>query len=186
MVGIMKFFQPPVPLVGSQPRLTAKIHIIIRPSQKLGTDWPSRAKILDEESKRVSRRTALNTPSGTPIRVARSREAPARLSVLGRRFHYGAAGSQLRIFDGVSQVALKDIPYVDTVLDYQGLVQAQPDTEPLVVLRCSVQPQYGGRRVACEAAQAEYYDGNSDQGNEALAKPYGNETLHSWYRKTSL
>ena len=73
------------PAAGSQPRLTAKRMISSRPSQKCGTDRPTRASLVEAWSEGFPRRTAAITPARTPSRVPNRIESTASSSVIGSR-----------------------------------------------------------------------------------------------------
>ncbi len=76
-----------MPEVGNHPRCTAKIHISTMPSQKAGSDWPSRAMIFAAESHTVPFMTADSTPIGSAITTLMSSAKPASCRVAGRRCH---------------------------------------------------------------------------------------------------
>ena len=80
--------QPPCPLVGSQSSQTENTRIITSPSQKPGTDRPSKAMILPTLSHALLTRTAEMMPAGMPITNEISVAASASSSELGSRWKY--------------------------------------------------------------------------------------------------
>src|SRR5215831_2418672 len=84
--GIIKFCQPPWPLVGNQCSHTENIRIITNPSQKPGIDRPSNATVLPKLSQALLTRTAEMIPAGMPIKNEISVAASANSRELGRRW----------------------------------------------------------------------------------------------------
>src|ERR1700720_354920 len=84
--GMIRFRQPPCPLVGSQWSQTEKVRIMTSPSQKPGIDNPSKAMILPKLSQALLTRTAEMMPAGMPIKKEISVAASANSRELGRRW----------------------------------------------------------------------------------------------------
>src|SRR6516162_10701267 len=86
--GMIKFCQPPCPLVGSQWSHTENVRIITKPSQKPGMDRPSRATIFPKLSHALFTRTADKIPAGMPMKNEMSVAASANCRELGKRWKY--------------------------------------------------------------------------------------------------
>ncbi len=73
--GIISPRSPLSPVIGSQPSVTAKSWISIRPSQKAGMETPSIAVVVATTSHALPCLMAAKTPSGTPMTMATSMAA---------------------------------------------------------------------------------------------------------------
>ena len=78
----------PLPMAGNQPNPTANNMISSRPTKKLGTERPRRAKILPKLSHWVLTFMADNIPSGIPRTMDMRKPAIPSLIELGRRARY--------------------------------------------------------------------------------------------------
>src|SRR5262249_39444944 len=84
--GMIKCCQPPCPLVGNQCSHTENIRIITSPSQKPGTERPSKATFLPKLPQKLLPRRAEMRPAGMPIKKEISVAANANSRELGRRW----------------------------------------------------------------------------------------------------
>gem|GEM_PF-3098964 len=83
--GRIQCFQLVRPEGGSQPRMTEKRMINIRPSQKLGSETPIIAIIRVKLSMKLYCRTAETTPSVTPSTIANSSAYRESFIVVGKQ-----------------------------------------------------------------------------------------------------
>ncbi len=83
--GMIRFRQPPCPLVGSQPSQTENTRIITSPSQNPGTAKPNSAITLPKLSQALLTLTAEMSPAGMPITKEISVAASASSSEFGSR-----------------------------------------------------------------------------------------------------
>src|ERR1700731_4686542 len=84
--GMIRFRQPPSPLVDSQWSQTEKVKIMTSPSQKPGIDSPSRATTFPKLSHPLLTRTAEMMPAGMPMKNEIKVAASANSRELGRRW----------------------------------------------------------------------------------------------------
>ena len=85
IAGRISACQPTAPPVGTRSSRTAKKKIIIRPSQKPGTAWPTTASERASQSTPPPRRNAAATPSGTAVAIAKASAAMPSLNVFQAR-----------------------------------------------------------------------------------------------------
>ena len=81
----------PEPDDGSQPRYTEKNRIMTSPTQKDGSDKPSRAKIFPALSHHWFTRTAAMMPLGMPTRSEKAMAARASIKECGNRDMYSSS-----------------------------------------------------------------------------------------------
>ncbi len=93
---MMKFCHEAVPVMGSSRQVMPSQKIRMSANQKLGSAWPTTARVRARRSIMVLGRIAASTPSGIDsTRAKPSAQAPSSM-VVGRRSKMTPATSRLR------------------------------------------------------------------------------------------